>query len=380
MGTFVLTDEQKDLQALAKEFADKEIRPISAEWDVIGDTPPELYKKAADMGFTSMALPEEFGGLGLNYHTQAIINEQLSMGDVGFANALGASQFACRPVLIAGTDEQKRYVVDTVINGGMASFALTEPNAGSDASALRTTAVKSGDEYILNGRKCFITNAPHAQFFCVFAKTAPEKGHRGISCFLVERDRVGVSVGKHEDKMGFRLATASDIVFDEVHVPADHLIGVENKGYNLAMKILDYSRIGVAAEGVGLAQEALNLAVAYAKDRVTFGKPIAQHQGIQFMLADMELKIQSARARCYEVAELAEAGVPGFGKISSCAKVAASDAAVAVACDALQIFSGYGYMKDYRIEKLYRDAKLLQIFEGTNQIQRMIIGGYLMRE
>lgn len=200
MGTFVLTDEQKDLQALAKEFADKEIRPISAEWDVIGDTPPELYKKAADMGFTSMALPEEFGGLGLNYHTQAIINEQLSMGDVGFANALGASQFACRPVLIAGTDEQKRYVVDTVINGGMASFALTEPNAGSDASALRTTAVKSGDEYILNGRKCFITNAPHAQFFCVFAKTAPEKGHRGISCFLVERDRVGVSVGKHEDK------------------------------------------------------------------------------------------------------------------------------------------------------------------------------------
>ena len=245
---------------------------------------------------------------------------------------------------------------------------------------MRTTAVKSGDEYILNGRKCFITNAPHAQFFCVFAKTAPEKGHRGISCFLVERDRVGVSVGKHEDKMGFRLATASDIVFDEVHVPADHLIGVENKGYNLAMKILDYSRIGVAAEGVGLAQEALNLAVAYAKDRVTFGKPIAQHQGIQFMLADMELKIQSARALCYEVAELAEAGVPGFGKISSCAKVAASDAAVAVACDALQIFSGYGYMKDYRIEKLYRDAKLLQIFEGTNQIQRMIIGGYLMRE
>ena len=379
MGTFILTDEQKDLQALAKEFADKEIRPISAEWDRIGDTPMELYQKAAELGFTSSALPEEYGGLGFSYHTQAIINEQLSMGDVGFANALGASQFACRPVLLAGTDEQKRYVVDTVIHGGMASFALTEPNAGSDASALRTTAVRSGDEYILNGRKCFITNAPHAQFFSVFAKTDPSRGHRGISCFLVERDRAGVSVGKHEDKMGFRLATASDVILDEVHVPADHLIGIENKGYNLAMKILDYSRIGVAAEAVGLAQEALDLAVAYAKERATFGKPIGQHQAIQFMLADMELKIQQARALCYEVAELAQGGVPGFGKLSSCAKISASDAAVEVTCDALQIFSGYGYMKDYRIEKLYRDAKLLQIFEGTNQIQRMIVGGYLLR-
>ena len=377
MGTFVLTDEQRDLQAIAKEFADKEIRPVSAEWDVIGDTPMDLYKKAAKMGFTASAMPVEYGGLGLSYHTQAIINEQLSMGDIGFANALGASQFACRPVLAAGTEEQKKFVANTVINGGLASFALTEPNAGSDASALRTTAVKSGNEYILNGRKCFITNAPHAQFFCVFAKTAPEKGHRGISCFLVERSRLGVSVSKHEDKMGFRMATASDVILDDVHIPADHLIGVENKGYNLAMKILDYSRIGVAAEGVGLAQEALNLAVAYAKERVTFKKPIAQHQGIQFMLADMELKVQSARALCYEVAELAQAGVPGFGKISSCAKISASDAAVAVCSDALQIFSGYGYMKDYRIEKLYRDAKLLQIFEGTNQIQRMVIAANL---
>lgn len=379
MGTFILTDEQKDLQDLAKEFSDKEIRPISAEWDVIGDTPMELYQKAAKMGFTASALPEEYGGLGLSYQTQAIINEQLSMGDVGFANALGASQFACRPVLMAGTEAQKRYVVDTVCSGGLASFALTEPSAGSDASALRTTAVRSGDEYILNGRKCFITNAPHAQFFCVFAKTDPSQGHRGISCFLVERERAGVSVGKHEDKMGFRLATASDVILDEVHVPADHLIGKENKGYHLAMQILDYSRIGVAAESVGLAQEALNLAVDYAKERVTFGKPIAQHQAIQFMLADMELKIQGARALCYEAAELAQAGVPGFGKLSSCAKIAASDAAVAVTCDALQVFSGYGYMKDYRIEKLYRDAKLLQIFEGTNQIQRMIVGGYLLR-
>lgn len=179
MGTFILTDEQKDLQDLAKEFSDKEIRPISAEWDVIGDTPMELYQKAAEMGFTASALPEEYGGLGLSYQTQAIINEQLSMGDVGFANALGASQFACRPVLMAGTEAQKRYVVDTVCSGGLASFALTEPSAGSDASALRTTAVRSGDEYILNGRKCFITNAPHAQFFCVFAKTDPSQGHRG---------------------------------------------------------------------------------------------------------------------------------------------------------------------------------------------------------
>ena len=378
MGTFILTDEQRDLQALAKEFADKEIRPLSAEYDLKGETPMDLYQKAAAMGFTAAAWPTQLGGLGLSYHTQAIVNEELSKGDVGFANALGASSFAARPVLNAGTERQKQYVADIVLHGGLASFALTEPNAGSDAAALRTTAVKSGSEYILNGRKCFITNAPYAQFFVVFAKTAPEKGHRGISAFLVERSRPGVSVGKHEDKMGFRLSTAADVVLEDVHIPAENLVGVENKGFGLAMKILDYSRIGVAAEAVGLAQEAMDLAVGYAKERTTFGKPIGQHQGIQFMLADMEIKIQSARSLTYQAAELADGGVP-FGKISSCAKTLASDSAVSVASDAVQIFSGYGYMKDYRVEKLYRDAKLLQIFEGTNQIQRMIIAGSLLR-
>ena len=377
MGTFILTEDQQDLQALAREFADKEIRPLSAEYDVKGETPMELYQKAANMGFTATAWPANLGGLGLSYLTQAIVNEELSKGDVGFANALGASSFAARPILNAGTEEQKRYVADIVLNGGLASFALTEPNAGSDASALRTTAVRTGDEYILNGRKCFITNAPYAKFFVVFAKTDPEKGHRGISAFLVERDRPGVSVGKHEDKMGFRLSTAADVVLEDVHLPAVNLIGVENKGFGLAMKILDYSRIGVAAEAVGLAQEALDLAIGYAKERVTFGKPIGQHQAIQFMLADMEIKIQAARALTYEAAELADNGVP-FGKFSSCAKTLASDTAVAVSSDAVQIFSGYGYMKDYRVEKLYRDAKLLQIFEGTNQIQRMVIGGHLL--
>ncbi len=377
--SFILTEDQRDLQALAKEFADKEIRPVSAEWDRKGETPMDLYRKAAEKGFTSMAIPEEYGGLGLDLLTRAIINEQLSMGDIGFANALGASSFAAMPVLMAGTEEQKRFVADIVTGGGLASFALTEPNAGSDASALAMTAMRSGDEYILNGRKCFITNAPYAQFFSMFAKTAPELGHRGISCFLVERDRPGVSVGKHEDKMGFRMATAADVILDEVHVPADHLIGEENKGYGLAMKILDYSRVGVAAESVGIAPEALNLAVAYAKERVTFGKPIGQHQAVQFMLADMEMKIQASRGLYYQAAELADNGVKGFGKISSCAKTFASDTAVSVTCDAVQIYSGYGYSKEYRVEKLYRDAKLLQIFEGTNQIQRMIIGGYLLR-
>lgn len=379
MGTFILTEEQKDLQALAKEFADKEIRPLSAEYDIKGETPIDLYQKAAAMGFTAMAWPIELGGLGLPYLTQAIVNEELSKGDVGFANALGASSFAARPVLNMGNEQQKCYVADIVLNGGLASFALTEPNAGSDASALRTTAVKSGDEYILNGRKCFITNAPYAQFFVVFAKTDPEKGHRGISAFLVERSRPGVSVGKHEDKMGFRVSTAADVMLEDVHVPAENLIGVENKGYGLAMKILDYSRIGVAAEAVGLAQEALDIAVAYAKERVTFGKPIGHHQFIQYKLAEMESKIQAARAVTYQAAELADNGVAGFGKLSSCAKLLASDTAVFVVNEAVQILGGYGYMKDYRTEKLYRDAKLLPIFEGTNEIQRMIIAGYLLK-
>ena len=379
MGTFILTEEQKDIVRYAREYADRMIRPVSAEWDRIGDTPMELYRDAAAKGFTSTSIPKEYGGLGLSYLTQALINEEISKGDVGIANTLGASQFACRPIFMNGTEEQKRYAAETVMGGDMAAFALTESGAGSDASAIRTTAVRTADGFVINGRKTFITNGPYARFYTVFAKTAPEKGHRGVSCFLIEADRPGVTPGRNEDKMGFRLASCSDVVFDHVTVPADHLIGEENRGYGLAMKILDYSRIGVGAEAVGLAQEALDLAVKYAKERQTFGKPIAQHQAIQFMIADMEMKIQAARALYYEAAELAEAGQPGFGRISSCAKVMGSDAAVAVTSDAVQIYSGYGYTKDYRVEKLYRDAKLLQIFEGTNQIQRMIIGGYALR-
>lgn len=380
MSTFILNEDQLAMKKVAQDFVERYVRPVIAEWDEKGGTPPEVYKQAVKHGFTSLAWPEEFGGLQQSYLTQVVVNEELSKGDIGIANALGASSFAARPVLNAGTPEQKQYVADVVIKqGGMASFALTEPNAGSDASQLRTTAVKDGDEYVLNGRKCFITNAPNAQFFVVFAKTDPSRGHRGISAFLVERNRPGVSTSKHEEKMGFRLSTAGDLVLEDVRVPADHLIGVENKGYGLAMKILDYSRIGVAAEAVGLAQRALDLAVEYSKSRVTFGKPISQHQMIMYKLAEMEMRIQAARSLTYQAAELADNGVAGFGKISSCAKAYASETAVFVVNEALQIFGGYGYMKDYEIEKLYRDAKLLPIFEGTNEIQHLIVSGYLLK-
>ena len=380
MSTFVLDEDRLTLQKVTREFVQRYVRPVAAEWDEKGETPLELYRLAVQHGFATFAWPKEVGGLGLPFLYQVVITEELSKGDVGIANTLGATSFAGRPVLDSGTDAQKQFIADIILKqGGMGSFALTEPNAGSDASKTRPTAVKSGDEYILNGRKCFITNAPNAQFFVLFAKTAPERGHRGISAFLVERDRPGVSTGKHENKMGFRLATAGDVVLEDVHVPAENLIGVENKGYGLAMKILDYSRIGVAAEAVGVAQRALDLAVEYAKGRTTFGQPIARHQGIAFKLADIEMRIQAARSLAYQAAELADAGAAGFGKISSCAKAFASETAEFATREAVQIFGGYGYMKDYEVEKLFRDAKLLSIFEGTNEIQRVITSSYLLK-
>lgn len=378
MGCFVLTDEQKDFRNMAKEFAEKELKPISKEWDIIGDTPLDIYQKAADIGFTSIAWPEELGGFGLDSITQCIITEELTKGDAGFANALAASTLASRPILIAGNEEQKRYAADIVLKGGMAAFALTEPDAGSDAAAIKTVAVKDGDEYVINGRKCFITNAPHAKFFVVFAKTDKSKGVKGISAFLVESDRPGVSTGKHEDKMGIRLASASDVIFEDVRIPATNLLGVEGGGFKIAMQTLDIARIDCAAAAVGIAQHAIELSVKYAKERVTFGAPIAKLQAIQFMIADMEIQTQAARSLVYQAAELADAGQIS-SKLCACAKAMAGDTAMKVTTDAVQIYSGYGYSREYPVEKLMRDAKIFQIFDGTNQIQRVVIAGLMLK-
>jgi len=376
---YIISEDARELLKDVREFCENEIKEQVKEYDVSGEWPSEIYEMAVEMQLHMMDVPEEYGGLGLDHIDQAAIMEQIAWADAGVAVTLNGNGLALKPVLLAGTEEQKRKCCDIIVNGGWGAFAITEPDAGCDAANGKATAVREGDSYVLNGRKCFITNAPNAKFFVVFAKTDPSRGHRGISAFLVERDRPGVSTSKHEEKMGFRLSTAGDLVLEDVRVPADHLIGTENKGYGLAMKILDYSRIGVAAEAVGLAQRALDLAVEYAKSRETFGKPISQHQMIQYKIAEMEMRIQAARAMTYHAAELADNGVVGFGKISSCAKCFASETAVFVANEAVQIFGGYGYMKDYEIEKIYRDAKLLTIFEGTNEIQHLIISGYVLK-
>ena len=374
----ILSEENREIQEMAREFAEAKIRPVSKEYDLKGETPLSVYKEAAGLGYTSLCIPEEFGGAGLGTFANILVAEEFARADAGFSVAVQASTLAMKPILLAGTKEQKQYAADALINGGMGSFCLTEPDAGSDAGAIRTKAVKKDGEYIITGRKCFITNAPHADFYVVFAKTEPDAGTKGISAFLVERGREGLSIGKHEDKMGIRLSTTADVILEEVHVPEDHLLGAEGKGFKLAMQTLDRTRLECAAMAAGLSQRAIDLSVDYAKTRVTFGKPIAKLQAIQFMLADMEIRNQAARSLVYKCAAMIDSGAVD-GKMNAVAKTFSSEAAMQNTLDAVQIFSGYGYSREYEVEKLMRDAKIFMIFEGTNQIQRTVIAGHLIK-
>ena len=374
----ILSEENREIQEMAREFAEAKIRPVSKEYDLRGETPLSVYKEAAGLGYTSLCIPEEFGGAGLGTFANILVAEEFARADAGFSVAVQASTLAMKPILLAGTKEQKQYAADALINGGMGSFCLTEPDAGSDAGAIRTKAVKKDGEYIITGRKCFITNAPHADFYVVFAKTEPDAGTKGISAFLVERGREGLSIGKHEDKMGIRLSTTADVILEEVHVPEAHLLGAEGKGFKLAMQTLDRTRLECAAMAAGLRQRAIDLSVDYAKTRVTFGKPIAKLQAIQFMLADMEIRNQAARSLVYQCAAMIDSGAVD-GKMNAVAKTFSSEAAMQNTLDAVQIFSGYGYSREYEVEKLMRDAKIFMIFEGTNQIQRTVIAGHLIK-
>lgn len=374
----ILSEENREIQEMAREFAEAKIRPVSKEYDLKGETPLSVYKEAAGLGYTSLCIPEEFGGAGLGTFANILVAEEFARADAGFSVAVQASTLAMKPILLAGTKEQKQYAADALINGGMGSFCLTEPDAGSDAGAIRTKAVKKDGEYIITGRKCFITNAPHADFYVVFAKTEPDAGTKGISAFLVERGREGLSIGKHEDKMGIRLSTTADVILEEVHVPEDHLLGAEGKGFKLAMQTLDRTRLECAAMAAGLSQRAIDLSVDYAKTRVTFGKPIAKLQAIQFMLADMEIRNQAARSLVYQCAAMIDSGAVD-GNMNAVAKTFSSEAAMQNTLDAVQIFSGYGYSREYEVEKLMRDAKIFMIFEGTNQIQRTVIAGHLIK-
>ncbi|QAT49968.1 acyl-CoA dehydrogenase [Caproiciproducens sp. NJN-50] len=374
----IITDEMKDLQKTVRDYMTKEVVPVAGDYDERGEFPEKIYNDLVGMGLNLISVPEEYGGLGLNRQTEIYLSEEIGKYEAGIGSAIGANNSAASTLELFGTEEQKAAYYGIMTGGKWAAFCLTEPNAGSDAASVRTTATLDGEEYVLNGTKCFITNGGIAGVYTVFASTDRSKGTKGLSAFYVEADRKGVSSGKHENKMGIRLSNTTEVIFDEVRIPRDHLIGQEGKGFIYTMKTLDTSRPSVGALATGLAQRALTEAIEYSKVRVQFGKPICANQAIQFMLADMQIQVESARQVVYHTAELMDAGEP-YSIYSAMSKVIGSDTAMKVATDALQIHGGYGYMKEYPMEKLMRDAKILQIYEGTNQVQRMVIANNLLK-
>ena len=381
---YILKKDQQDLVNLAKDFAEKKVAPFVHELDQAkepGQKLLDIYQEAVDMGFCGLEIPEEYGGLGQDYYTVAAVYEELAKVDAGVATAIAASGLGLKPVLQHGTDAQTKLYAEYLTGekgSGFCAFCLTEANAGSDAAAGTTVAVKQGDEYVLNGTKCFITNGGVASVYTVFAITDKTKGVKGISAFIVERDRPGVSVGKEEDKMGIRLSNTTEVIFQDVHIPADHLIGEEGKGFIYAMQTLDLARPMVASLAVGIAQRAIDESVKYAKQRVTFGKPIIKHEVIAFKLADMDMKTEVARAAIINFLNTYYA-VPkrNYTREAAIAKCFAGDMAVQVALEAVQILGGFGYSREYPVEKLVRDAKIMQIYEGTNEVQRMVIAGFV---
>jgi acyl-CoA dehydrogenase len=372
MVDFTLSDEQKNLRELAHDFAAKEIRPVAWELDRDGAWPQAIIDKAHEVGLMNTHIPEEYGGPGLSYLDGCIIEEELSWGCSGVQTSLGANGLASAPVMLGGSEDVKReFAEELVSEPKLASFCLTEPDAGSDVSGMRTRAVRKGDKYVINGSKCFITNGSYADWFVVYAKTDPEAGHRGISAFLVRKDAT-VIVDKKEDKMGQRASNTATITFNETEVDARYLLGEENKGFKLAMMVLDRTRPGVAAMATGIARAAFEFATTYSKERVQFGVPIAMHQAIQFMIADMATKVHLSRLATWNSAVLLDQGKRNTLE-SSHAKRFAADSAMEVATDAVQVYGGYGFIKDYPVEKLMRDAKIMQLYEGTSQIQRLVI-------
>ncbi len=372
MIDFTLTDEQLAIREMAHEFAEQEIRPVAWDYDRDGTWPQEIIDKAWELGLMNGHLPEQYGGAGVGFLDGTLIEEELSGGCSGSATTLTCNGLAVTPVALAATEEIKKEYLGRLSEAPiLASFCLTEPDAGSDVSGMKTTATKHGDKWVINGSKCFITNGEYANWYTVFAKTDKDAGHRGISCFVVPRD-AGVVVDKHEDKMGQRASNTATITFPEVEIPLDHLVGEENHGFKLSMATLDHTRPGVAAMATGVGRAAWEMAAEYAKQRVQFGVPIAMHQGIQFMLADMATKVHLSRLATFNAAVLLDQGKRNTLE-SSHAKRYAADSAMEVAIDAVQIFGGYGFIKEYKIEKLMRDAKLLQLYEGTAQIQRLVI-------
>ncbi|HEX6789154.1 MAG TPA: acyl-CoA dehydrogenase family protein [Gaiellaceae bacterium] len=373
--SFALSDEQKALRELARDFAAKEIRPREAACDEAMQHPADVIAKAHELGIMNLHVPEEYGGPGLGCFDGLLVGEELYWGCSGIGTSISANGLGAGPVIIAGTDEQKSEWLPPLLESPiLCSFGLSEPGAGSDVASMKTTAVRDGDDYVINGSKTFITNAGYAAWTVVFAKTDAKGGAKGMSAFIVPMDAPGVTIEKHLDKMGQRATDTSAFALQDVRVPVRNRLGEEGDGFKIAMATLDFTRPGTAVGAVGVAQAAYEHSVEYAKQRVTFDMPIAMHQGVNFMIADMATEIEAARLLCWQAGWMLD---QGYGRkatlYSSFAKRFAADTAMKVATDAVQVFGGYGYIKEYPVEKLMRDAKLFQIYEGTSQIQRLVI-------
>ena len=376
-----LTEEQKELVAIAHQIAEEKIKPLREKYDEEQKFPEEIIEIFGKSDLYRVFVPEEYDGLGMGVFEMALITEEISRVCGGIALAYAGSALGAYPIILFGNEEQKKKYLPKIASGeAIAAFALTEPDAGSDAAAVRTKAVKEGDKYILNGTKQWITNGGYAGIYSVFANTNPSKGIRGISTFIVERGFKGFELGKKENKLGIRASDTHELIFNDCEVPAENLLGREGIGFRIAMKTFDQSRPGVAAQALGIAQGAFEEALKYAHERKQFGQIIYSFQAIKFMIANMAMKIEAARGLVYNTAKLIDSGEKDTAGYSAMAKTMASDVAMEVTTDAIQVLGGYGYMKEYPVEKMFRDAKITQIYEGTNQIQREVIAAQLSKQ
>ena len=378
---YFLTEDQIEMRDLARRIAIEKMQPLSEKDDEEGIFPWDIVEVMKQSDFFAILIPEEYDGISGKVMDLAVVTEELCAVDAGIALAFGATGLGMYPILISGSEEQKQHYLPIIASGEqLCAFALTEANAGSDAGGIETTARKDGDNYILNGTKQWITNGGEAGIYTVFAMTDKTKGARGASCFIVEKGTPGFSFGKKENKMGIRASATRELIFEDCVVPVSNMIGREGTGFLTAMKVFDKSRPMVGAQAVGIARGALEIAVKYSKERHQFGKPISSFQGVQYMLADMATQVEAARALVFQTARMVDAGARNYSKESAMCKYFASDVAMKVTTDAVQVLGGYGYMKEYPVEKMMRDAKILQIYEGTNQIQRGIVASQLLKE
>jgi Acyl-CoA dehydrogenases len=378
---FALNEEQKLIRDTIREFAEKEIRPGVRERDEKAEFPAEIIKKLGELGFMGMQVPEEYGGTGLDTISYVIAIEEIARVDASVAVIMSVNNsLFCTPLIKFGTEEQKRKYLPAVSTGGkLGAYSLSEPQSGSDAKAMLTTATKDGDYYVLNGVKNWVTNGDSSDFVVVFAKTDKNAGHRGISAFVVEKGWPGFTVGKKEDKLGIRASDTCELIFENCRVPKENLIGQEGEGFKIALATLDIGRIGIAAQALGIAQAALDKSVAYAQERKQFGRPIGEFEGVGFKLADMATRIEAARLLVYQAAWLKDHNAQEIGSRASMAKMYAGDTAMYAAIEAVQIHGGYGYIREFEVERLMRDAKITQIYEGTNEIQRLVISRRLLK-